>query len=506
MSHTGTTGRRHLVTRGIAWNTLFQIADSGFAFAAMLILVRIVPPAEYGRFGAVLGLLTLLNAFGFSMFAAQALQLPEGEEPDWSLHWSAGLYIQVPLFIACTGLAGLCWLAEDYRPLAPLLHLAAGGLLLDWPAQLRAVMLRREMDFRRLKLLLAFSVLAKLAVTLAVALAGGGAYAMVLGSHVVTPVPLAADLLLIRRWRPRPGWWRWPDWAAYRPALRFGFQQAGSALLSAGRGALEAVVLPRTVGYSAIGLLGRAQVLFSSTIGRVGGVLVETAYPLLPRYASEARRYARQATLFLQVVLLAACPGVLYVGLEGRTLSRVLYGEKWVGADPLIWPAALGSLGLVLFAVGLSVLLAGGRLRACFLVELGSAVLSLPMVAVTWTGGGIVGYAWAVAIGQCLMAAVALAAATPLLAPGWPRSALIPPAVAGLVAGAGVLAVQTLGPDLPPAVELVVTGGVFTATMGLALRGLFPSPLAVLLARVPGGDRVSIWLRLPTAPQVPVAP
>jgi O-antigen/teichoic acid export membrane protein len=506
MSHLAHHRRRRLVTRGIAWNTLYQIVESGLAFAAMLVLVRVIEPAEYGRFGAVLGLLTLLNAFNASTFVAHAIQLPDEEEPNWSLHWSAGFYIQLLLFLVCNAIAGVCWLGREYRVLAPLLHLASIGLLLDWPAQLRLVMLRRELGFGRMKLLLGCSVVLKLGAALVVALAGGGAYALVLGSNVLAPLPLAADLIVFRRWRPRARWWRWPDWSAYRPALRFGLQRAGSALLAAGRGALEAVVLPLSVGYTAIGLLGRARVLLGTTVGKVTAVLGETAYPLLPRYAAEAGRYARQATLYVQAVLLVACPGVLYVALEGRVLSRLLYGERWAEADPLIWPAAVGALGLVTFAVASDVLLGASRLRAGFLMEGAAAALSIAMIAVTWFGGSIVAYAWAVAIGQCVMAAVALMVASPLLAREWIGSALIPPAVAGLLAAGGVATIQSLGFGWPGHAELSVSACVFAATMALVLRGLFPVPLAGLLGRMPGGGRLSAWLRLPAAPRVPVAP
>jgi O-antigen/teichoic acid export membrane protein len=506
MSQIAHERRRRLVTRGIAWNTLYQIVESGLAFAAMLVLVRVIEPAEYGRFGAALGVLTLLNAFNASTFVAHALQLPDEEEPDWSLHWCAGFYIQSFLFLLCNAIAGLCWLGGDYRALAPLLHLASVGLLLDWPAQVRIVMLRRELDFGRMKLLFGCSVVIKLGVAVVVALAGGGAYALVLGSNVVTPLPLAADLIVFHGWRPRAQWWRWPDWVAYRPALRFGFQRAGSALLAAGRGALEAVVLPQSVGYAAIGLLGRARVLLGTTVGKVTAVLEETAYPLLPRYAAEAGRYARQATLFVQAVLLVGCPGILYIALEGRALSRLLYGERWVGADPLIWPAAVAALGLVIFAVASDVLLGASRLRASFLIEVASATLSIPMIAVTWLGGSITAYAWAVAIGQCVMAVAALMVASPLLARGWVRNALIPPAVAGLLAAVGVAAIQQLDFGWPGHVELAVTACAFAAALVVVLRGLFPAPLALLLGRMPGGGRVSAWLRLPAAPRAPVAP
>jgi PST family polysaccharide transporter len=471
----------------------------------MMILVRIIPPAEYGRFGAALGLLALLNSFNFVGFVAQALQLPDGQEPDWSLHWSAGLYIQMSLMVVCHGLAALCWLAPGYRAIAPLLHLAAFGLVLDWPAQLWTAMLRREMDFRRLKVLHACSTTLSLLVTVIAGLAGCGAYAIVLGGNVVTPLPLAVDLLLVRRWRPGPDWWGWPDWARYRPALRFGLQQSGSALLGATRGAIESMVLPGAVGFVAMGLLNRSRALFTNTIGRVWHILVETGYPLLPRYVGDPKLYARHATLFCQILMLVLLPGALYLGLEGPALSRLLYGERWIAADPLLWPGALAGLGLGLFGAGSSVLLAASRLRSCLLLDALAAGLSVPIIAVAWAGGGIGAYAWAVAAGQLAVGTIALSVASSRLAAHWVHSALVPPAVGSLLAIAAVVILERSGVVSAPIPRLCLATCLYGLTVAAALRRLFPGPLATLLSGVPGGGRVSRWLRLPVASAVSAA-
>jgi O-antigen/teichoic acid export membrane protein len=494
--------RRRLVARGIAWNSWYQLFETVLALGAMLVLVRIIPPAEYGRYGAALGLLALLNSFNFGGFAAQALQLPDGREPEWSLHWSAGFYIQMALMLACHGLAGLCWLFPDYRLIAPLLHLAAFGLVIDWPAQLWAVMLRRRLDFRRLKVLFACSTALKLLVTIVAGLAGGGASAIVLGANVVTPLPLAIDLLFIHGWRPSAGWWRWPEWVLYRAALRFGFQRSGSALLAGTRGALESLVLPGAVGFVPIGLLNRARALFASTVGRVGQVLLETAYPLLPRYAADAKLFARQATLFGQIILLAVLPGALYLGLEGPALSRLLYGERWIAADPLIWPAALAGLGMGLFGAGSGVLLAANQLTVCLLVDALAAALSVPVAAVAWAGGGVVAYAWAVAAAQLAAGAIALVVASPRLVPGWVRSAVAPPVCGSLLGVIVVLLAQQVGLVSALIPRLCAETCLYGATVAVALRGMFPGPLGTVLSRIPGGERLSGWLRLPGAPAV----
>lgn len=488
--------QRSLVLRGIAWNTLYQIFQAALSFGAMLVLVRVIPPAEYGRVGVVLGFLVLLNAFSCGVFMAQALQLPDGVEPDWSLHWSAGLYIQIALSSTCHLLASFCWLTTDYRPIAPLLHIAAVGLIIDMANRLGFTMLQRAMDFQRLRIVHGLGAFLSVAVTLALGIAGSGAYAIVLGSNVVTALPFTIDLLVVRRWRPRHGWWRWPDWAAYRPALLFGLQQGSSGLLNAARGALEAAVLPGVLGYASIGLLNRAQALFGTTVGRVGNILVETVYPLLPRCAAEPQHYPRQATLFVQVVLLVVVPGALYLGLEGPALSRLLYGEKWIAADPLIWPGVIIGLGVSLFSVGGNILLAANRLQASFALNLVVACLSIPTVAVAWAGGGLITYTWAVALGQLLAGAIALATASPLLIRGWLREVLPPPMICSLLAVGTTPVFDGLSVGSPLVIRLFISSATYVVMMMLALRVLFPSSLTAVLSRLPGGPRMQGWLRL----------
>ena len=380
------------------------------------------------------------------------------------------------------------------------------GLLLDWPNWLGATMLLRRMDFRRFQILNGITTLGNLLVTLAVALIGDGALAIVLGSNVVRALPFGVDLLLVRRWRPERGWWRWPRWSQYGPALRFGMQQAGSALLYGVRGALEAAVLPSVLGYAAVGLLGRARALFAMSAGRLADIVTETVYPLLPRYAANPQTYPRQASAFAQAICLFLLPGAVYIGLEGPTLSRLLYGERWTAADPLFLPAAVFGTGLALFQVSSSVLRAANRLRTCLLLDVGAAVLTVPMVAVAWGGGGLTAYAWAVAATQLLAAAFALRTASRCLVAGWVGTVLAPPLLSGALGGGAVVVLRGVRVGDAPALHLALSVGVFLLVSGLALRGLFPRALALALTRLPWGERLRGLLRLSGVSPIPASP
>ena len=493
MNEVDESSPRTLIAQGLFWNTLYQVFHVFLSFGAMIVLTRIIPVAEYGRAGVVLGWLVLLNTFNCGVFMAQALQEPSDAEPDWSLHWTVGFYLQTLLSVICHLIAGCCWFIPSYRSLAPLMHIVALGLLLEWPSQLGLVMLQRALAFQRLRLVLTCSVLLKLVTMISLAMAGYGAAAIVWGTHVVAALPSVLDLLVVRGWRPQPGWWRWQPWVAYRPAWHFGLLQVGGGLLYAARAAVEATVLPGLLGFTALGLLGRAQSLFGITIGRVNGILIETVYPLLPRYATDLQQYRRQAVAFVQIALLVAIPGALFLGTEGPTVSRLLYGQKWSTADPLLWPGALFGLGTVLFSLSTSVLEAAGQLRTSLLLSGVSAGVGIPLLAVAWMNGELVTYAWAVASGQIVTGAIALLAASSYFISGWMWNVLVPPIFSSLLAVEATLIVSQMGTEVPLIVRLALTTGMYLGVMLLTLRLFFPHSLLVLLDRLPHNLQRQGW-------------
>jgi O-antigen/teichoic acid export membrane protein len=491
---------RQLVTRGLTWNLLFQVFQIGLNFLAMMLLARIIPPVEYGRVAAALGFLSLLNAFNCGMFMAHALQLPAGEEPDWSAHFSAGLYLQSALALVTVGVSLALLASPAHRSVSGLLLIAAAGLMVDWPGQLRQAMLRRALDFRRLRVLSACSLLASLATTVTGGLLGWGASAIVLGANVVTALPFAVDLLLVHRFSPRKTWWRGPDWRAYRPAMKFGLQQASSTMLNAARGAMASAVLPGTLGLAVLGLFSRAQALYTNTGARGVAVLVETVYPLLPRHAPDRVKFARYATIFARTVLWVAMPAVTIVSFAGSDLSRVLYGTKWVDADPFIAPMAVAGLGLSIVTIGSSVLLAVGRLRACVILDVIGTVLAAPAVLATLLGGDARTYVWLLMAGQLVSALIYLLAAAPLLEPGSWVITLAPPIVANALGAAAMLGISHWPPlhALGPLPRLVIMGAGHALIVLGSLRLLFPKALADMLGYVAGGRHVKAVLRLGT--------
>jgi O-antigen/teichoic acid export membrane protein len=495
---TGNAAPRASVASGLAWNTIYQVFNTLLSFAAMLFMVRLLSPREYGRAASAVALISVANAFGSPSFVAHALQLGEEETPDWTLHWNVSMPLQLALFILLNTVALGCWFSTAYRPIAGLLAVGSIGVLLEWPAQIAGFSLRRELDFRRLRILQGVSGAVNAIAMIAIAAAGGGAYALIIANYVLPAAGLAIDLLIVRKWRPGNAWWSVPDLGSYRDAAKFGLQNLGSSLLARARSALEGVMLPVAAGFTQIGVMNRGSALHGLTVARVEGIILETVYPLLPRAATDDERFHRIAITYAQTILLTATCGTVFIGMMGPSLSRVLYGARWVAADPYIWPAALLGLGITTGSLGVNLLLARGRLRATLLLNAFGAALALPMIIIAMVRHSLIPYTWALAAAQGVCAIVALGIAGTYLPRTWKRDLLLPPVVSASSAAALLYLCIPVLMHWPPIIRVIAAGAIYTTAAAIVARVLFPDVAHNLVRHVPGSAHVSRLLRLGT--------
>jgi len=492
--------RSRLLVQGITWTAAYQVLDVALAFVSMLVLVRILDARDYGRAAAVTGILALLGTFGSHLVVEHALQLPDGEEPDWQLHWTAAIYIQLVLSLIANGIAGLCWLLPDYRPMAKLLHIASVGLLFEAPAQISSTMLRRELNLRRLRIVSSAGMMLRLATTTTLGIGGAGAYAIVIGSNIVPGLPCVFDLLINRGWRPRPGWYRGLRWREHSAALTFGLQRAGANIVSSLRGAVEAAALPPPLGFAALGLINRAQALYTTTFGRVGVIFSDAVYPFLPRSSHDPVRYATHATMYLRVMLLVSLPAALFIADYGYLVSRALYGSRWVAMDPLIRPGALVSLSVAILSIAATILVAAGRVRECLVYDTIGAIAALPAIAIAWATREATAYSWACAAAEAMVAVAALWRAGELLERGWIRAAVMPPLFSAMAGMMFLRAIAPLFATMRPLIAVTALGAIFGTIVVIALRVAFANALAVLLTHAPAGHRLRQLARLQTVP------
>jgi O-antigen/teichoic acid export membrane protein len=351
--------------------------------------------------------------------------------------------VQLTLFAITNAAAVVLSATATMASIAPLLHIASLGLVLDWPAQVASVKLRRELRFERLKLISVAAVAVHLSSSIVLASLGFGAMALIIGANVLSAVPMSFMFLIVDRWRPRHRWLFVPHADDCKEMMSFGMQQIAGSILQSIRSAAESVVLTKTFGVASFGLVNRALALYQSTIGRLSLLFLTTAYPVLPMESADAQRYARRASRFIEAALILGIPGAVFIVLEGAQVSRVLYGGKWTEANPLLAPAAISLAAATLTSAASSVLLGIGRVRQSVVIEAlvpASGLLALMATAVT---DAPIHYLWTVAVLQVVSAIVGFIVAAPLMERDWMVRGLWPAAAVSVAGTIAVLALQS---------------------------------------------------------------
>ena len=250
-------------------------------------------------------------------------------------------------------------------------------------------MLERAFDWRRLRLLHALGVLASAGVSILMALAGAGVYALLVPRLLVT-APFIYDLLVHQHWRPD---WRW-DRRRYAPAFRFGMALTPAGLTLALRPLLEQTLIVHAIGYAGAGFLTRAVGLASMFCLGPAGELLAAIYPVITRLEPGTERYRRMSALLLRVIVWTTVPVAALFALLAEPAVALIYGAKWLAVVPLLpWAMLAGALGALHLTLH-RLLLAHSQVRACLIGDVlwllgiaASLALLLPSGLAAYMGG-----------------------------------------------------------------------------------------------------------------------
>ncbi|PON15173.1 hypothetical protein C2W62_25190 [Candidatus Entotheonella serta] len=327
--------------RAVFWNTGFTLFRDVLQFGLMLILVRLVALEAYGQFGLVTSIIGFLQVFSFEPFVTYTLQVRQPEQVRYQEHFTAGAFFQIGLFV-CTHLSAyVLGYIESYATVAPVLHVMSVAWLLDWPSTLRIKMLERDLDWHRLRLLHALGLCSATVLSLGLAWAGAGLYALCLPG-LLKRVVFLIDLFVCYGWRPT---WTWHA-KHYAPAWRFGLSRMASTLLVSGRKLLESSCYVHLAGFTGFAIFGRATGLTHLVCGKFALLIMQALYPVLTKIDPTSDTYRQKSGVAMRNVACVVLPLRGVCTLLASPTVRLLYGDRWLEAIPLIpWAMATGVIG-----------------------------------------------------------------------------------------------------------------------------------------------------------------
>jgi O-antigen/teichoic acid export membrane protein len=492
------TGRQ--IARGAAWMMGLKLFERSIGLISTVILARLLTPQDFGLVAmavAVVALLELMSAFGFDTALIQRQQTTRSHyDTAWTFNVLFGTGIAIFLLLLATPASAF------YREprLEQILQVLACSALLGGFENIGTVAFRKELDFRSEFRFLLAKRLVTFTVTVSLAFMFRNYWALIAGTVTgrLTSVLISYAL---HPYRPRF------SLSARGDLFHFSKWILISNLVQFLTNRSTDFILGRTVGSHGLGIYNVAVEVATLPSSELIAPLNRAIFPAYSRLSHDLEALRLQIIAIFQMICLFVFPVSIGVLCVSDAAVRLLLGERWLEAIPIIQIASISGLASALQSNFYLAFLALGKPKAHSHLVAGVLAISLPGMVVGSIYFGTIGAAIALSSGTVLgliAVRVAFTRVTGMRLSGL-GAAMLRPALATTAMAIVVILVQICtGPGYSrhsPLTELLVLVGAGTITYGSSVM------IAWMVAGRPAGAEqkviglLSQWFFSPAPPR-----
>lgn len=482
---------REAAARGVRWASIARPAIEVIQLGSIVILARLIVPAEFGRYAVAL----IAQEVAYVIVAGGLSSALVQRETLRREHLQSGMALGLLMGLALSGLtlvaAGVIVAPVFGARTAVFVRILAPLCLISALNTVPLATLRRRMAFRRLSMIEVFATFVRVTVAIGLAIAGLGGEALVLG------VVASALSLTLTSWISAPPPLPRLERTAVRELLDYGLPASLATISWVGFSNVDYAIIGARLGALQTGLYFRAYTLAVEYQGKLSIVMGQVGFPVLAR-TRDAAELAHLHHQMVRLLTIVTFPLLVLLAIGAPVLVPFLLGARWTAAVVPVQILALGGASTLVINAAGTVLMATGRARALLGYGVGH-FLAYGLTVFAVVKLGIV----AVAIDAAIVHTLFLIVAYVLILHGLSERPLprlwddIAPAFVsclGLVVVAVPASLALTAAHVPAILWLVAFGLAGVPPYLLTLRILFPaawrSQRAALKRIVPGHQRL----------------
>lgn len=384
---------------GVRWTTSSSLGRALLQVLQLAILARLLTPADFGLVAVVAALMAILQIFSDAGVSNAIIHYQDISATELSsLYW---LNVGISVVLGALLVLLSPWMGMWYHEpeLRRLLMIAAFTLVVGALGQQARIVAQKNLRFANLAKVELGAALAGAVIAVAVAIRGGGAYSLILGSLAAAASgTLLAWLYLAEGWRPTLSL----SVRDIRRFLRFGAYIVGNNLANALNSQVDVLLGGRLLGARTIGLYSVPKDFSSRLAGVVNPVVTEVSLPVMAKAQADTMMLKRLYLQMMRMIASVSFPVYVALAIFAGEVVRLLFGPQWGNAVPLLRLLACWALLRSISNPVGSLLIALGRPDLSFHWNMALLFIMPPAV---WLGSqyGLIGMATAMTILAALL-------------------------------------------------------------------------------------------------------
>lgn len=357
----------------------------------LVLLARLLAPRQFGIAAMAEVVTAFVITYSDCGLGLALVQRETISDADKSTVFWASVALGTTMAAICVALAPV--LAGFYQTpeVKPLLEVVSLSFLFTGLGSTHRSLQFRAMNFRALEIRsMAAGVLGG-AATVAVALAGGGAWAIILGDVVAAGVSTVL-LVMMAGWMPRLTF----SWKSLRELGPYGIRYLGGMTFITMNANADNILVGRVLGRAALGTYNLAYSVILVPISRLASPIAQLLSPAFARLQHDKKAISDNWLRGTRMLLIIFVPLMVTVAVTASDVVHIVFGSKWDRAIPVIRILAPVCILLSVQGFADAVLQAVGAMRTYMRMSALSFGLNLAafFIGVHW---GLTGMAFAFA-------------------------------------------------------------------------------------------------------------
>lgn len=374
--------------KGTLWSSIERFSVQGISFIVMIIMARILTPADYGLVGMIAIFMAISQSLIDSGFSQALIRKQDRSEVDNSTVFYFNIAIGISLYLILFFCAPL--IAKFYKEprLITITRVIGLNLIFNSLSVVQRALYTINLNFKTQAKATLIGAIVSGGMGIWMAYSGYGVWAIVI-QQITNFALISICLWIFSKWRPILAFSK----ESFKELFNFGSKLLASGLINTIYNNLYLIIIGKIFRASDLGYYTRAHQFTDFASSNLTGILQRVSYPVLCTIQTEDTRLADVYRRLLRISAYIIFPLMMGLAAVARPMVLTILTEKWLFAATLIVPLCFSQMWYPVHAINLNLLQVKGRSDLFLRLEIIKKIIGIVVICIT-IPMGLVAMCW----------------------------------------------------------------------------------------------------------------
>lgn len=391
---------KNKTVKGTLWSSIERFSVQGIQFVVMIIMARILTPADYGLVGMLAIFIAVSQSLIDSGFSQALIRKQDRTEVDNSTVFYFNIGVGIVLYLFLFAFAPM--IADFYSEplLIPITRAIGLSLVFNSLTVVQRALLTIKLDFKTQAKASFVGCIVSGVLGIWMAYSGFGVWAIV-WQQISNLFVITLLLWILSKWTPVLAY----SWKSFRELFGFGSKLLASGLLDTIYRNIYLIVIGKVFKASDLGYYTRAHQFTDFASSNITGIFQRVTYPVLCTIQDDDGRLSEVYRRLLRTSAFVIFPLMMGLAAVARPMVLTFLTEKWMFSSILIVPMCFSGMWYPVHAINLNLLQVKGRSDLFLRLEIIKKIIGVTMLCIT-IHFGLIWMCWGMVLNSLIALAV----------------------------------------------------------------------------------------------------